>query len=182
MKKPYLLLLAIFIAFSSCEKDDICDPAKPTTPRLIIEFYDLENPSVLKNLRNLTVKGPDMEEQVIFGKNAAGEPIYISNANKIAIPLRALEDNTQLEFTLNSTDPNLAVTDILDFNYSRTTEYVSRACGFKTTFRLNPTSNALDPVVINGDDSLNKGNWIQNIEIVQSNINTENDVHLKILF
>ena len=39
MKKTFLHLL-ILIAFSSCEKDDICDANTVTTPRLIIDFYD----------------------------------------------------------------------------------------------------------------------------------------------
>ena len=52
MKKIYLLFL-IAITFSSCEKDDICDANTPTTPRLIIDFYDATNPTALKNVINL---------------------------------------------------------------------------------------------------------------------------------
>jgi hypothetical protein len=29
--------------------------------------------------------------------------------------------------------------DIIKLNYSRTNEFVSRACGFKTTYTLDPT-------------------------------------------
>mgnify|MGYP006353373257 FL=1 len=46
MKKTILLLLAVAFTFSSCEKDDICDANTPTTPRLVIGFYDFLNPAI----------------------------------------------------------------------------------------------------------------------------------------
>ena len=36
----YLFLIVLF----SCEKDDICPDTTQTTPRLVIEFYDLTAP------------------------------------------------------------------------------------------------------------------------------------------
>ena len=52
--KKILSLLLIAIILSSCEKDDIC--SDETTPRLVVEFYDVANPSTVKNVFNLKVK------------------------------------------------------------------------------------------------------------------------------
>ena len=51
MKKLIITSIALVIAFSfwNCEKDDICEDGTPTTPRMIIEFYDNLNPTAKKN-------------------------------------------------------------------------------------------------------------------------------------
>jgi len=172
-------------AFSSCEKDDICDAATPTTPRLIIEFYDVANPAVLKNVTNLKVIGLDNEEGVILNETATIDGLrYISNANTIGIPLNPLTQTSELRFILNfgNTNTALILTDTLEFNYSTRDEFVSRACGFKTLYTLNPTSNPLFPIILNDNPDSELGNWIKDIEILQSNIVTENEVHVKIYF
>jgi len=50
MKKYIITSLALLLAVSfwNCEKDDICAETTPTTPKLVIEFYDNANPTVLK--------------------------------------------------------------------------------------------------------------------------------------
>ena len=48
MKKIISFLLLFAFGLSGCEKDDICDANTPTTPRLIISFYDYNNPTVKK--------------------------------------------------------------------------------------------------------------------------------------
>ena len=185
MKKIFLLIVLV-ITFPSCEKDDICDANTPTTPRLIIDFYDSENPAVLKNVTNLKVIGTGMEEGVILNDAATTEgQQYLSNASTIAIPLDIALDNSELRFILNfgnTTSPALIKTDTLDFNYTRRDQYVSRACGFKTLFTLNSNANTLLPIVIDNNLVLEQGSWIDAIEILQSNINDENEVHVKIYF
>ena len=49
----YLFLIVIL----SCEKDDICPETTQTTPRLVIEFYDLTNPDVLLQVPGLYALG-----------------------------------------------------------------------------------------------------------------------------
>ncbi|MDI1255901.1 MAG: DUF6452 family protein [Flavobacterium sp.] len=186
MKKIYFLLLAVVFVFSGCEKDDICDGSTPTTPRIIIEFYDISNPAVLKNVRNLKVIATGMEEGVVLDETANSLTPYLSNASKIALPLKTSEDNTQYQFILNfgNTNEALIFTDVIDFNYQRTQEYVSRACGFKTMFKLNLPSDPLAPIALNNNNSgqFIPGNWIKGIEINESTIESENEVHVKILF
>ena len=99
------------MSFSSCEKDDICEETTATTPKLIIEFYDILNPTVLKNVTNLAVKEIGITSAVIS---------FISES-KIELPLKTNEDSTKYSFVLNAgnTNTSLIYTDVLQFNYSR---------------------------------------------------------------
>jgi hypothetical protein len=167
MKKIQLLFVCLFlITFSSCEKDDICEATTPTTPNLVIEFYDALNPTVKKNVTNLAVKEINSTASLAF-----------TGTSKIKIPLRITQDLTKYSFILNSTDVTMDNEDFLQFNYSRQNLFVSRACGYKTNFILNSTSP-----YIKTETSIPDGYWIQNVEITSSNITTENEIHVKIYF
>jgi hypothetical protein len=55
------------------------------------------------------------------------------------IPLKTDADATTFSFILNYGNTNSAlVNDILKFNYVREELFVSRACGFKTNYTLDP--------------------------------------------
>lgn len=164
MRKIILLALIGFF-FSSCEKDDICDIETPTTPKVVIEFYDIANPTVLKNVVNLGVFNTDYT--IGFG---------FTNVSTGKIPLKTFQDSSVFYFIQNGTDAD-TTNDNLDevtLNYTRRTEYVSRACGYKTLYTLNTTN----PVIVTSD--LN--NWIQNVIVSQPNIENENETHVKIYF
>lgn len=164
--KKILFLLFITITFSSCEKDDIC--IDETTPRLILEFYDISNPSNLKNVVNLKIKGVGQTDD-LGTYNAV---------SKIELPLDITQDTTQYSLILNSTSSTGANEDFLQFNYTRQNVFVSRACGYKTIFELN----AFPSGVVKTDTAIPDGFWIQDINILTTNIETENETHIKILF
>ena len=71
MKKLISLLLLFTFGLSSCEKDDICDANTPTTPRLVMTFYDISSPTKTKNVTNLKVIGDGMEEGIVFNESHA---------------------------------------------------------------------------------------------------------------
>jgi hypothetical protein len=179
MKKIIALLFIITFSSSSCEKDDICDANTPTTPRLVIDFYNFNSPSVKKNVTNLKVVGEGMTEAIIFNKGASGEEQYLANGNSISIPLKIDNNTTSYTFTLNSgnSNPTLIDTDQLTFSYTRNNVYVSRACGFKTLFTFVPNLPIIHTAV-----PTNKTKWMQFINIEKSNIDNENETHLKIFF
>ncbi|MFV8326303.1 DUF6452 family protein [Flavobacterium sp. ZS1P14] len=179
MKKIILLVFVVALSFSSCEKDDICDANTPTTPRLVIGFYDYLNPSVLKNVTNLKVVGGGMTDGIIFNASATGDSKYLTNGSTISIPLKTNEDTTTYTFILNSGNANPALVneDIIKFDYIRNNVFVSRACGFKTLFTLN-TSNPYTHT----DAAIPDEKWIQYISVEKSNIDNENDTHIKIFF
>ncbi len=164
MKKIVLLLL-LSISFAGCEKDDIC--VDDTTPRLIIEFYDASNPSNLRPVTNLEVTAEGETDSL---------KVY-NGVSVIELPLRTTADMTKYSLVLNSTNSTTINEDRLQFDYTRQNDYVSRACGYKTTFQLNP----VDGVTLT-DAATPDLLWIQDISIQTTNIETENDVHIKIYF
>jgi len=173
MKKILLLLFIAAFSFSSCEKDDICDANTPTTPRLVISFYDYTNSTLSKNVTNLKVIADGMTEAVVFKGSD------IANGSSISIPLKTTENTTSYSFTLNSGNANPALVneDKIKFDYTRKEVFVSRACGYKTVFTLDPTkpythTDATVPDLL----------WIKYISVETSNIENENETHIKIFF
>jgi hypothetical protein len=179
MKKIILLLIISIISFSSCEKDDICDANTSTTPRVIIEFYDITNPTVLKNVTDLKVIGEGMSEGIVFNPTATGEYKYLTNTNKIAISLKTDTDISTYRFILNfgNSNTNLINEDKISFFYTRETVFVSRACGYKTLFAFNPLLPYLQTAV--PETNLK---WMQYVSVEKNNIDTENETHIKIFF
>lgn len=167
MKKIiYISLSFVFlISFWNCEKDDLCAATIPTTPRVVIEFYDSTTPTLLKNVTNLGIVTPGFTTGFSF--NAV---------SKIVMPLKTSQDVTILNFIQNGSDTDNMNdnSDQITFNYTRENIYISRACGYKTIFTLN---------VINGVELLtDTNNWIQNITVQNTSIENENETHVKIYF
>jgi hypothetical protein len=173
MKKIILLLFVIALSFSGCEKDDICDANTATTPRLVISFYDVTNSSVLKNVTNLKITGEGMTDGVVFNGSS------LINGSTVSIPLKTDADATTFSFILNygSTNPALVNEDILRFNYVREELFVSRACGFKTNYTLDPQTPYVHTDAATADQK-----WIQYIAVKNSIIANENETHLEIYF
>lgn len=173
MKKTFLFLFALAFAFSSCEKDDICDANTPTTPRLVISFYDINNSSIPKTVTNLKIIGEGMTDGIIF----KGSDLI--SGTTVSIPLKTDANTSTFRFISNFGNPNPAAVneDIIKFDYTREDFFVSRACGFKTLFTLDP----LTPF-IHTDAAVADGKWMQYVAVKKSNIETENETHLEIYF
>ncbi|MFA9190779.1 DUF6452 family protein [Flavobacterium sp. FZUC8N2.13] len=179
MKKTILLLLIFCFSFSSCEKDDICDANTVTTPRLVITFYDFNNSSVEKNVTNLTIIGEGMEEAVMFSGRT------LINGSTVSIPLKVDAKTTTFRFILNFGSTNVAALpneDIIQFNYETQNIFVSRACGFKTNYTLNPDSSNTAPPFVHTDGATADLKWMQYVAVKNSIIANENETHLEIYF
>jgi len=172
MKKIILLVFVIALSFSGCEKDDICDADTVTTPRLVISFYDVNNPSELKEVTDLTIIGEGMTEGVTY------ESSTLINGSTVSIPLKTDADATTFSFILNygSTTATLVNEDVLKFTYVRENVFVSRACGFKTVYTLDPQTPILT------DAAIPDQKWIQYVAVKNSTIDNENETHLEIYF
>ena len=181
MKKILIvpLLFLLTFSFSSCEKDDICDASTPTTPRLVFEFYDISNPAVLKNVTNLKVIGKGMTEGIVFNESVSDDSKYLANGNTISIPLKTDVNTTTYSFILNSGNPNPTLIDIdeVTFNYTRNDVFVSRACGFKVLFTFDPSNAVVHTAV-----PASKLKWMQYISVEKSNIDNEDETHIKVFF
>jgi hypothetical protein len=163
--KKILLLLVVALSFSACEKDDIC--VDETTPMLVLEFYDISNPTVTKNVVGLKIKATDLT--TVLGT--------YSGVSKIKLPLKTTADITKYSLILNSTSTTNFNEDDLEFDYTRQNVFVSRACGYKTIFALNNPNG-----VILTDAPVPDGYWIQSINVQTYSITTQNETHIKIYF
>ena len=98
--------------------------------------------------------------------------------SKIELPLNISTTSTKYSLIANSSISSLIPNeDFLEFNYVHQNIYVSRACGYKTTFDLN-TSEGVVLTDAASPDLL----WIQDIDIRTTNIDNENETHIKIYF
>jgi hypothetical protein len=179
MKKIIALILILGFASSSCEPDDICDPTTPTTPRMLIQFYNNSIPSEQKNVTNLKVIGEGMKEGVVLNPTGIDDAKYLSNGNSILLPLNTAADIVKYTFILNYGDKNslLVNEDNLEFNYTRENLYVSRACGYKTIFNLGPNN----PYILT-DATIPDGNWMKYVFVAQNNITYEDETIIKIFY
>jgi hypothetical protein len=148
MKKYIFFLLITVIAFASCEKDDIC--VESTTPKLIVNFKDSNNPNNNKTIASLTV----------FAENK--ENLYTAQTlDSIAIPLDLANNYTNFIFQSGT------VSDTLKLNYAINDIFVSRSCGYKSIFQnLEITSVTT--------------NWIKNTIINNATIDNETTAHITI--
>ncbi|NNK87683.1 MAG: hypothetical protein HKO90_05325 [Flavobacteriaceae bacterium] len=169
------LALILLLLNSSCEKDDICPEATPTTPQLVIRFYDIVDNDETKSVSGLFAYGLDESNNAI-----PIEGLNISTTDSITIPLRT--DQTSTRFVLHSDfdieendpdDPNddviLGNPDAITVNYTPEDVYVSRACGFKTVFRN---------LVLTVDNDAE--NWIINTGIVINDVEQQTQAHVQV--
>ncbi len=166
MKKVFLAAIVLFFTtyFIGCEKDDICTAATPTTPSLIIEFYNTDNRTELKKVTNLVV--------VANGLNESLPPF--NDVSKIKIPLKTNTNSTSYSFlwNFNKTTQAAEKRDTITFNYTRNDVFISRACGFKTLFDLDKVNSIkIAP---------EKTSWIKGYDVIIPAIENENNTHVKI--
>ncbi len=176
LKIKFIPFLIIAVILSSCEKDDICAEATPTTPELILRFYDISSQDDTKSVTGLRITGFDdnNEEVVISG-------LSLVTTDSINLPLRTDANETKFKFHKDyavnnngtpddaSDDIILGNPDLVTIRYEREDVYVSRACGFKTIFNNLSFSFEQD-----GDT------WIINSEITNAIVENEFKAHVKI--
>lgn len=157
------ILVVIVSLFTSCERDDICAEATVTTPKLVIEFFDADNPSDSKNIRNLAVREIEKDTALLF-----------NSTSSITIPLKTDAIETSYVFNLNALADSGGLVDTLTFSYATEELYVSRACGFKVNFiDLRAELEREEP---------NPESWIRDIEIRETIIENESETHLFIYY
>ena len=162
---PVLILVGISLA---CEPDDICPDSTSTTPRLIIDFYDVNSPENKKNVFDMVAVG--------IGNESILSDYNFTDTDDALLPLKTDINTTQYilikEAFVNDNDtPDDNTDDFIDgnqdiitMNYSRELIYVSRACGYKTIYK-NVT------LTIEPDDD----NWIKSRQPLNDNQSVENE-------
>lgn len=124
MNKNILYIFLFTFIFSACEKDDIC--LSPTTPKLILRFYDAANPTEFKSPTSLSVWAE--------GKDSISSYTNVS-LDSIAIPLNTNDTQTIYNFK-TSTTGNISdnTYNKIIINYTTEDIFVSRSCGLKAIF------------------------------------------------
>lgn len=149
MNQKILFFIIGLLVISSCVKDDLC--IEPTTPTLIIRFYDNTDSLKVKNVSSLTVwaKGKDS--------------IYSAEASldSISLPLNINADETFYKLASG------LIVDTLLISYERKDVFVSRSCGYKTVFE-------------NVSIASSTNNWIKKQVIINSTIENENSAHFNL--
>jgi len=151
VKKYIFISILLLLTNSSCEKDDVC--LEPVTPKLMLKFYDFQNPLNEKEVENLSI--------VVLPEN---DTIYKNlTTNELSLQLNVNQDFSKFLFIK---DQN---TDTLTFSYERHPVFVSKTCGYKTIFEQFSTQ-------LSTDNNL----WIKNIEVITPTVNTDTLTHVKI--
>ncbi len=179
--KKIIFVTIITLLFLGCERDDICDPNTATTSQIVIDFFDATDPVKPRSDINLKVYQDEVKDTLVFNPTALGSLKYIVNSSKIKLPLRVTANKVKYKLIFNNIPGQAKVIDDIEFNYTRENIFVSRACGFKTSFDLKGP-DVFDPIILNGTKDKFTGNWIKNISITKSKINNENETHVKIFF
>lgn len=166
MKKNLILTITLLFLLMqlSCERDEIC--LEEITPKLIIRFYNENNPNEFKSvpLLKVNIEGIDGDY--------SNETIT-TLTDSIAIPLDVANNKTRFILTLQGneiegTEDNL---DTIAVIYTQQDIFISRACGYKTVF------NEAGASLVTDDD-----NWIKGLETKNDplQIIDENAAHVKI--
>ena len=133
MKKYRLVFLLLSFLIGACENDDFC--TEETTPRLVIGFYELENPEEFKKAP-LIVWAAEMDS------------IYQGvNLDSIVLPLHTGSQNITYKFS------HTKEVDQINFTYESEDLFVSESCGFKAIFKNlrieSSTNNWIKSIDIN---------------------------------
>lgn len=160
IRKGTLVFGLIFVVFSmlACEEDDVC--VGDGTPSMTVVFRDTFNHTNLKD--SLTIhfsKTPDFEQSVLLY-----DKIF---SDSLKLPLGGLDTNT-VYFKIQRRSN--AVADVLTVNYQASTEYTSKACGFRMTYDemgFQSTQNYIQYLVPNESNQI-KDETETNLYIVLS--------------
>ncbi len=159
-----ILVFICLFTIASCEKDDIC--VEGNTPLMVIEFFDIDDRDTPKNVTAFRAVG---EGQTVTVNTVADR----TSLSSITVPLKTDIDNTGFLLISGSDDNDdgfeIGNIDTVTFNYARLEEFKSRACGFIVTYE------ELDGALQTDTD-----NWIQEIEIIQTEIINSDSTHVKI--
>ena len=151
MRKIWFFFLFLFLN-TSCEPDDVCSEANLSTPQLVFRLYDSSQPNEFKTVDTLRFMG-------LNGKAA----LEFVNTDSIAFPLQVNANKINAELTISN-----GITDRIKIDYLTKDVYLSRACGFQTTFQIH-TIQVDQPI-----------NWVNSIEIVTNEVIIDTLAHVKI--
>lgn len=168
--KFFLGLILVLISCVACEKNDLCAGVDVDTPQVNIKLYNRLNNEELKTAQQINCFALDYVNQDTI------PVVEYSSVNEFTLPLKVYENNTVWYIELKEWIGNDTITraNLLNFNYETNSQYVSKACGYRTVFeRVRVTATQ--------DDIQQLPAWISTLDY--SNEITSNDTtHVQIYF
>lgn len=166
-----LFVIIVITCCYNCERDDICAASTQTTANLIIEAFDVDNPTQNRDIRNLRIQGIGNDAPLLVD----GVEIT-SQTNMLSLPLRTDADVTQFilqrDFTVDDQGmPNGGNSDTITVSYTREDRFISRACGFSTIY-----TNVTVVLEDENDDDL----WISQLRQENQTIEDEEEAHFSL--
>lgn len=166
MKKlliPFIIILSILL--SSCQYNDICTDNDPTTPRLVIKFYDAQKPGKLKPVEGFNAKEKNADK--FYFKEAITDTI-------VKLPLQTGVNSVEYELVIFQNQDIDSIpaeqSGFIKFTYTPEDVYISRPCGFRNIFKD-----------FDAQRIASASTWIEKIEIPHENqIDNEKITHLYI--
>ena len=161
--------MLVLFSFWNCERDDICAAATPTTPHLIIRFYDINVRAETKTVRHLSINADNHPSYIVYDRtiDSVIVPLKIEGLNQVNTTKLLLTKD--VDYDLDENPATGSNTDIIEVNYTPELIYVSRACGYKSVFNNVSTNNVTDD-----------NNWIIDVEVIKDTINNEDAAHINI--
>lgn len=150
----WLGLLATAVLLG-CQRDDLCPATTQTTPRVVIEFQDYEDPGRLKAVADLVVIASGMDDTLVG-------PV---NTNSVSFPLKTNQNITDYLLIQNAGSPQ-ENTDTIRFSYQPDLEYLNRACGYKVNF------SDIQAILLRDQNT-----WILSYNQFEDNIENEEETH-----
>ncbi|WP_290696524.1 DUF6452 family protein [Lacinutrix sp.] len=173
MKKITTLLLLFICIALSCERDDICSEDTPTTPRMIVEFRDLiltDNP---KNVTGLRVEDFEDDTRLLedFNNVIADQIVLPLDTNRDELGVGITKYRVYRDYEVLADGTIEGNPDVITIEYGVEDVYVSRACGFKTTYK-----NIVITIEPDAD------NWMLFVAPENDNqtVTNENEIHFTI--
>lgn len=138
-----------WLFLSGCDKDDFCN--KKGTPRMVISFYDDENPKQKKGL------------PIFIWEHTVKDTIYKKAfLDSVMLPLNPNADSVYYKLSYSKQVEDLII------KYQRKEKFVSVSCGFKMDFSDLKIKSAT------------KKHWVLKTRIVRKNVEDEAHAHIKI--
>lgn len=165
---PFLLML--LCVTTACEKNDLCGGVNVDTPQVNISLYNRLNNEERKTAQIINCYALDFVHQDTI------PVIEFLNRSEFSLPLKVYEENTVWYVELKEWVGNDTITraNILDFRYETSSEYVSKACGYRSVFeRVRVTST---------NDTIQQfPGWISTLDYT-TEITTNDTTHVQIYF
>ena len=159
LHERFLCFILFVFLTSACEKDDICNEGTPGTPRVVIRFFDNDNPTAVKSVQSLSFKEINQERAY-----------RVLTGDSTALPMDLSKNYTRYAVIISSND-SITIADTLQFNHrDRIDTYSRRACGFSAEYRLSDP-----PITVIGSPT-----WYIRSSILLDSIRNEEQAHLAI--